>query len=859
MSAPVIVFLDEPLPPQLDDPRQELGGKGVSLRRLHACGLRVPRGFTIGAGVCREFLRSGQWPATAWAQVVEAVRKLERQCAAASDCITGESSLLLAVRSGAAQSMPGLLQTKLNVGLSRTAPAPESVEGAPGAHVLTAIDPRPATHSDCRGPLREAIESVFRSWDSEPARRYRDLNRIGSSAGTAVTVQQMVPCDFAGVMLTRAPGVEDDGFLMIEAVQGGGELLVSGRSTPRQWLMRRDDPSSIGGDGRADGTFDPLEHRLEELCRVGLSLEDSFGHPLDIEWGFDGEGFVFFQARPLAASGAAIEPTEALLQEKERLREIFESGTRLLVRHNLSESLPSPTPMTWSLWSAFMSAGGGFGRLYRRLGYRPGPAARAGLLQLAAGRIYADPDRMAALFGRAFPLVYDPDELRRDPGALDRAPTRFDPQRLDPFLLLRLPELLWQTWRVHRRIPKLADQAACRFEQEVAPALLERVEEAKHVPLGELTSRQVLDEFERRLRFVMDEFAPKLLLPGMLGGIALDRLQDQVLRVLRADAGIPLLAELTPQGDTQLVRRQLELLKNASGSDGKETFLTEFGHRCVGEMELAVPRWREVPQAVEQLARPQTSGDDDPPAVANVEVALQRLSEAFAEAGTSGLLDPAASWLRRAWTLVPYRDRGRHLFLTGYELLRDVLEELARRCDLADGGIYYLRKEDLSELVAGADLRDRIHRRRQHAQAVRTIHLSDVIEAGRLDEAFAATRVTRETTAALRGKSLVAGSGSGTVRRLCLPADVCIRHQEAGGAEVLVCRSLEPGMVGLLQSSAAVVVEQGGALSHGALLARQFGVPVVRIEDAMQHLQDGEQVCVDGNTGCVQRLRQGSF
>src|SRR5262249_36589819 len=134
-----------------------VGGKGASLADMTKAGLNVPPGFTISAECCDHFLRfSGHWPEGLEAQVRENLSRLE--------ALTGDRfgdpdhPLLVAVRSGAAQSMPGMMDTVLNVG------RPEN--------------------GDAWEQLRQAINAVFNSWSSERAVHYRTHHVIESLLAT---------------------------------------------------------------------------------------------------------------------------------------------------------------------------------------------------------------------------------------------------------------------------------------------------------------------------------------------------------------------------------------------------------------------------------------------------------------------------------------------------------------------------------------------------------------------------------------------------------------------------------------------------------------------------------------------------
>src|SRR5690606_30597731 len=297
---------------------------------------------------------------------------------------------------------------------------------------------------------------------------------------------------------------------VIEAVSGRGDSLVSGRATPLRWSICRQDRQVLEAPGPDADLPEGLSAMLPDLIESGLRLEAELGGPLDIEWGLDGSGLVFFQARPIDETFAEGDEASIRQRQRDQLRALAAAGARCWVRHNLSETLPHPTALTWSVWRSFMSPSGGLGTLYRHLGYRPDCRwDTQSFLTLIGGQIYADPDRAAAMFGRAWPWSYDPVRLREDPSLLDQPPRHFDPQRLDPWFLWRLPSLVWQVWRSQRRIAVMMERADAEFQEQIVPQVHAFVAAEQNKDLAHLEHEELLHLFEQRRRMVMDQFAPR--------------------------------------------------------------------------------------------------------------------------------------------------------------------------------------------------------------------------------------------------------------------------------------------------------------------------------------------------------------
>jgi pyruvate,orthophosphate dikinase len=243
-----------------------LGGKGAGLVTLMRLGLPVPAGFVVSAVACREFLRDGRLPGGLGAALATAMRDLET---ATGRTFGGtDRPLLVSVRSGAAVSMPGMMNTFLNVS-----------GGSPGA---------------AAGRLREAVEAVFTSWHTPRATTYREVHGIPHDLGTAVVVQEMVFGDRdthsgSGVAFSRDPGTG------VKAPYGDvlfghqGDDVVSGRVATRPL-----------GDlaGREPAVWSAL---LDGLDRAERHYRDV----CHVEFTFESGRLWFLQVRPGGLAGRA--------------------------------------------------------------------------------------------------------------------------------------------------------------------------------------------------------------------------------------------------------------------------------------------------------------------------------------------------------------------------------------------------------------------------------------------------------------------------------------------------------------------------------------------------------------------------
>jgi pyruvate,orthophosphate dikinase len=320
---------------------EQLGGKGAGLAAMLGQGLNVPPGFVITTRVCNEFRRTGTLTEEVLADVHDAVAALERQRGRVLGSPT--APLLLAIRSGAPVSMPGMMDTVLNLGMTdQTTQALARQAGAEFAwdcharflecfgKVVLGIDARhlaavdtPDARARVDGyrvvidrhfgqlpddphvQLRMAIEAVLRSWDNPRAVAYREIEGIDDALGTAVVVQSMVfgnlnALSGTGVVFTRNPNSGERvpyGDFLFEAQ--GEDVVSGGRQTlPVQALAER------------------LPSVWDELTAQLAQLEAWKNDMLDVEFTVEDGQLFLLQVRSAKRSAlAAVRTALALARE----------------------------------------------------------------------------------------------------------------------------------------------------------------------------------------------------------------------------------------------------------------------------------------------------------------------------------------------------------------------------------------------------------------------------------------------------------------------------------------------------------------------------------------------------------------
>ncbi|MDN3357915.1 pyruvate, phosphate dikinase [Actinomadura sp. DC4] len=274
-----------PLSAEVTEPASVLGAKGHGLVALRRLGLPVPPGFVIGTRACRAHLRDGRPPGGLAAETADAVRALE----AATGRRLGDPGrpLTVSVRSGAGVSMPGMMNTILNLGLTAETTAGLAAEtGDPSfasdsrrrflSGFAAAVRTGEPVPDDAAGQLEAAVRAVFSSWDTPRARTYRELHGIPHDLGTAVTVQAMVfgnrdDHSGTGVAFSRDPNTGENTPYGEVLFGRQGEDVVSGTSDTRPLAeLGEREPAAWAALRAALGR---IERHFGDVCQVEFTVE----------------------------------------------------------------------------------------------------------------------------------------------------------------------------------------------------------------------------------------------------------------------------------------------------------------------------------------------------------------------------------------------------------------------------------------------------------------------------------------------------------------------------------------------------------------------------------------------------------
>jgi pyruvate,water dikinase len=853
----------------------DVGGKAINLCRLTRAKFPVPPGFVVTTRGYLGFIGEDGLGR----QIAGLSASIGDGDAAVIDAVSTQIRALLAGHAMPKSLAGEILEAYhrlLDAGVERVAVrSSATAEDLPEASFAGQQD----TYLNVRGeaPLLKAVQSCWGSLWTTRAVAYRAKQKTPAEGlAMAVVVQKMVMADAAGVLFTANPltGARDE--IIVNAAWGLGEAIVGGEVTPDRVVVdkasgrikeltvsEKATMTVVTEDGTEQVALNEDrrlarvlgDNEVLRLAAIGRQIELHYGTPQDIEWAMAAGQFAVLQARPIRGLEVAGDVEAGRIAEIERLGALSGSRRRIWVAHNLGETLTAPTPLTWDIIRQFMSGQGGFGRFYHDLGYRPSSqVCEEGFLELIGQRIYADPERLAQMFWGNSPLQYDLEAMLADNSLLDRAPIQFDPNKADGTFLLKLPAMLatmFRSWRISKRLRATIRE---HFDSEVLPPYLDYVSRKRGEDLGGLETPQVCAELRARLARVLDEFGKESLKPGFFGALAFTDLRHMLVQLLGEAEGGRLASALTAglEGDTTVAQNQL-LYRVARGEVAMQQFLDAYGHRTAGEMELAEPRYREAPHQLDSTLQALRRSDRSPEEIhqeharrrAEVERELPAL---LAPWGGSSFRERITTSIRQTQQLLAYRESGKHYLMLGYELIRAAVLELARRWRLGRD-VFFLRLEELEHFEARRDefLAAAAHRQVRW-QSLQRLDMPAVIDSAELPQLGLPRQYA--SAAELKGEAVAAGVATGTAR---IVFDPRVPH-DLGENYILVCPSTDPGWTPLFVNARGLVMERGGVLSHGAIVARDFGIPAVVCAGAMKRIKDGSQLHLDGNRGMIHLL-----
>jgi pyruvate,water dikinase len=848
-----------------------VGGKGALLGELSRIeGIRVPAGFCVTTDAFQRILAQAQ-------SIDDRLDRLSRLEPDDTEAIRALSAEVRRELEGIA--IPDDLGSAITRALARLGEraayavrSSATAEDSPTASFAGQHD----TYLNVVG--RPAIlEHVSRCWASlfaERAVSYRLRSGFDHrKVPMAVVVQRMVFPQAAGILFTADPVTSNRKVVSVEASFGLGEALVSGvvnadiyrvrdGTVVAKAVARKElavDASPAGGTvqraiepGRQE---EPAltDAQVVRLAQLGRRIEAHFGRPQDIEWCLVDDGFQIVQSRPITT----LFPIPVADDE--------ENHVYVSVGHQQMMTDPMK-PLGLSLWqlTALVPMHEAGGRLFVDVTQRlASPATRAGLLE-ALGR--SDP-----LIGDALQTVLERGDFIRslpdkDPPAPGVAPPGGTPApiKTDPTIVAEL------IGRNEASIAALKRDIRTKSGSALLDFVLADIQELRRI-LFDPQSHQVFMSAmeatwwlngrlqawlgEKNAADTLTQSVPHNVTSEM--GLALLDVAD----VIRAHPNV--VTFLQHVSNDNFLDDLAELEGGREARDAIRAYLDRYGMRCVGEIDITKPRWCERPSTLV----PMILGN-----IKNFErgAGKRRFEQGRQEAWNKEQellerLRVLPDWERKAEetkrkidlvrTFIGYREYPKYGLVSRYLVYKQALLEEAERLVQADvlrgrEDIFWLTLQELHDVVRTHQVDDQLIGRRKDAFSYYEALTPPRVLTSDGEVIAGAYRRDDLPAGALIGLPVSTGTVEGRARVIL---DIAKAELEAG--DILVTAYTDPSWAPLFVAIKGLVAEVGGLMTHGAVIAREYGLPaVVGVQDATRLIRDGQRIRVHGTDGYVELL-----
>ena len=718
------------------------------------------------------------------------------------------------------------------------------------------------------------LQHVSRCWASlftERAVIYRLRNGFDHrKVHMAVVVQQMLFPEAAGILFTADPVTSNRKVVSIEASFGLGEALVDGLVNPDVYQVRDGEvvAKTVGtkqlavrawpAGGTREVAIEPqsqeqpalTDAQIVRLAQLGRRIEAHFGHPQDIEWCLVDDGFQIVQSRPITT----LFPVPATSDQ----------GNHVYISVGHQQMMTDPIkPLGLSFWQMTtprpMAEAGG--RLFVDVTQALGsPASRAGLLEVA---------------GRSDPLLGD---------ALRTVVERGD-------FIPALPD------GGRGEMPPGSEPVSIETDAAIVTGLIERSRAAIATLKRDIRGKSgpaladfILANIGELRRFMFDPQSLPVILAGMqatwqlnervqewLGEKnAADTLTQSVPGNVTAEMGLALLDVadvIRPHPDVVAFLQHIEdetfldelpaLDGGREARDAIQAYLGKYGMRCVGEIDITRPRWSERPTTLVPMILANVKNAEPGAGERRFEHGRQQarhkeqelLVRLRAMPDGAQKAEEAKRLIDRIRTFTGYREYPKYHMVSCYFVYKQALLNDADR--LVQAGvlgeredIFYLRFEELHDVVRTNRADDQLIRQRQDAfRSYQALTPPRVLTSD--GEAVAGTYRRADVPAgALTGLPVSAGTVEGRARVIL---DMAEADLEAG--DILVTAYTDPSWTPAFVAIKGLVTEVGGLMTHGAVIAREYGLPaVVGVEHATQLIRDGQRIRVHGTDGYIEIL-----
>lgn len=859
------------------------GGKGWNLGRLERYGFKIPAGGVLVAGAYRNFIKENNL-LEARGEIAQSVsignigeREIEDKLFLIREKIkSGTISTTIREELDSKLKSIGILDKPLAVRSSATA------EDAAGTSFAGIHD----SFLNVRGldNILSAIKSCYASlWTPRAVAYRRKMSVKDDDVIPAVVVMEMVEAKAAGVGFTCDPRTGREDVMVISANFGLGESVVSGAVEPDEYRLRlgywpeikekiigRKERMTVPRENVGTVSVQPAESMAgqalsdENIIKLGfliLRVFEALGsgeQHQDIEWVFSGSEFILVQARPVTAL-----PKCTCAEIKDQ-PDIWSNV-------NFRDAIPFvQSTLNWSINKIGLP--GALQSPFQSVGYHMPQGLR--YIRLYQGRAYLNLSLQQWLWYDALGLA-----PRKTNDSLGGHQPEIKINEKKTYAGVRGLKRIGRMLKLLLAIPKAkrrARESFANYNDYTANLLKKDFKSFTNEQFIHtfITNAKVSTEFAAVFFFLGISSAPphtmlvntlEKYFPGkgnamanaiMAGGADITSAQHgyrlmEMAEIARSDVDARRFfsAELF---DPLLWDRGLP--DNSPFKQSLRNFLAEYGHRGIYECDIINPRWREDPSYLLHIIRSTMEIADTGAIKARQKEKADRAWREINQNLPWHRRVQVKSWWKQALKGAELREMAKSVLVKLYEPGRMIYQEIGQR--LAERGIieepndiYHCALTEIFSIVwgywDGMGLAVLVAERRAGMKEMEALSPPDLI----IDEApHFAESANLSPDKALTGTGVAAGRASGAAR--------LIHHPDEGGkllaGDVLVAPSTDPAWTPLFLRASAIVMESGGFLSHGSIVAREYGIPaVVNIPGVMKLVDDKQLITVDGDAGKV--------
>jgi len=838
-----------------------VGGKGGNLARMYNEGIAVPKGFVVLSTAYDTYIKVNDY-----AKVIEGLLLSPLPLESRSEAIRRLFSM---------DKVPENLKATILENFSKIESGRVAVRSSSTVEDLPGMSFAGQYTSYLNVQSEDLLEKVLECWQSlwnVRAMDYRLKNKVTENFSHAVVVQEMVEAKTSGVVFTANPvnGLRHQ--MVVNASWGLGEAIVSGLVNPDQYLIDRNDGRKVEVTihkkhmkyrygtrgieevalGQEEGAKACLEDKaLEELRKAADRAEAYFGKPQDMEFAFDSRGSLYIlQSRDITT----LYPIDALTQDG-KLRPYMSASTVLLgVREPF-------TPLGYDLMSQM------FPTIINVMTARKKNPLTNSFVSYAGGRIFVDMSYLLSskFVAKQFANSFSGNDLPLK-GVMEDLMATYGKTLKKQGIRFRMP------------LGFLKYGFSMAFDMRKIIKIPNKDRYEALIDLGNTCFKAIQDKYdqakttEERLDFAHEALIEAFQLSQAQAAYCLDANNYiKIDKVLKKHFGNTYKVETLVQSldgcITQTMTMDLNRYAGLCDHEGKEpspqdpefkTIIEKYGVRANTELDFGTQRWHEKPDYLLRLVKSYMEDRMYERNLKDHEVKRQMALEMIEEVTQKlvGKIGKGKAAKFRTYMInyrygAAMREYPKYDIVRFLDLARKSVQGIGRQL-VAEGlldeanDVFFLRRE---QMLQGGDFKVIVNEAKEAYDKEMKRKTVPRILLNNGHTYYNATTIDPNSDL-LQGQALSAGVYEGVIRVVYDPLNTQLQE-----GEVMVTETTNPAWTPLFATAGALIMAYGGPMSHGGIVAREYGIPaVVGIPSATETLKDGQRVRVNGETGTIELL-----